>query len=96
MRETPIFKIIDLLKKKGQKFYTTICLFRKYILHAWPGGKSIELNEEIISGFDAVVISTNHSMIDNKELSVSSKCVVYTRNAMKGLKNQIENHIIKA
>ena len=100
MRESPTFKIFDLLKAKGAEiayydpFIPEVSPTRE---HAdWTGKKSIEWNKETVSNFDVVLISTNHSTIDYEELAEWSDCVVDTRNAMGGFKPKNENHIFKA
>jgi UDP-N-acetyl-D-glucosamine dehydrogenase len=49
-----------------------------------------------VSGFDVVLISTNHSTIDYADLAEWSDSVVDTRNAMSGIHPKNENHIFKA
>ena len=62
----------------------------------WTGTKSIEWNKETVSDFDAVLISTNHSTINYKELAEWSECIIDTRNAMRGIKAKSDAHIFKA
>ncbi|MBR9916551.1 nucleotide sugar dehydrogenase [bacterium] len=100
MRESPTFKIFDLLKNKGAEvsyydpFIPEVLPTRE---HAdWTGTKSIEWNKEVVSGFDVVLISTNHSTIDYADLAEWSDSVVDTRNAMSGIHPKNENHIFKA
>ena len=100
MRESPTFKIFDLLKKSGAE----VSYFDPYLPvipknrdnMEWTGTESIEWNKEIVSGFDAVIISTNHSSIDYTELAEWSGCIVDTRNAMSGVEAKEKNHIFKA
>lgn len=100
MRESPTFKIFDLLKKNGAEvsyydpFIPEVLPTRE---HAdWTGTKSIEWNKEAVSGFDAVLISTNHSTIDYAELANWNECIIDTRNAMNGIETKNENHLFKA
>lgn len=100
MRESPTFKIFDLLKNNGAEvsyydpFIPEVLPTRE---HAdWTGTKSIEWNKEVVSSFDVVLISTNHSTIDYAELAEWSDSVVDTRNAMGGIHPKNENHILKA
>lgn len=100
MRESPTFKIFDLLKEVGAEvsFYDT---YVPEILptreHAeWTGQKSIEWKKDIISQFDAVIISTDHSNINYQELADWNDCIIDTRNAMKDITSNKENHIFKA
>ena len=53
-------------------------------------------NEETISSYDAVVISTNHSDINYKELGNWNNCIIDARNAMKDYSTVKQNHIFKA
>ena len=68
MRESPTFKIFDLLKAKGAEidyydpFMPEIWEIREHAEYA--GKKTIEWDKETASGYDAVVISTNYSTID--------------------------------
>jgi len=62
----------------------------------YTGMKTVDWNKETVSGFDAVLISTNHSTIDYTELAEWSECVIDTRNAMRGIEANNENHIFKA
>jgi len=100
MRESPTFKILDLLKAKGAEtsyydpFIPEVLPTRE---HAdWTGTKSIKWDEETVSDFDAVLISTNHSTIDYAELAEWSECIVDTRNAMMRIENKSDKHIFKA
>lgn len=96
MRESPTFKIMDLLKKYG----ADVAYYDPYIPkvkptreHAeWTGVESITWNEDVISSFDAVIISTDHSDIDYKNLADWNNCIVDTRNALKNIKPQNEKH----
>lgn len=51
----------------------------------WAGKRSVDWNRETISSFDVVVISTNHSLVNYKELAEWAECIVDTRNALNGL-----------
>lgn len=100
MRESPTFKIFDLLKKNGAR----VSYFDPYIPeilptreHAeWTGIKSIEWNNKLVSEFDAVVISTNHSSINYSDLAEWSNCIVDARNALNGIEPKSKSHFFKA
>lgn len=100
MRESPTFKIFDLLKNKGAE----VSYYDPYIPeilptreHAnWTGTKTVEWGKKAISDYDVVVISTNHSSIDYKELAEWSNCIVDTRNAMREISPKNDKHIFKA
>lgn len=87
MRESPTFKIFDLLKAKGAEvsyydpFIPVVLPTRE---HAdWTRTKSIEWNKEMVSNFDAILISTNHSSINYQELLKWSECIIDSRNAIQ-------------
>jgi len=100
LRESPTFKIFDLL----DKYQAEIDYYDPYLPeiwetreHAeWTGKKSVDWNRETVSSFDAVIISTNHSDIDYSKLAEYSDCIIDTRNAMKGIKPKNDIHIWKA
>ena len=84
-RESPSFKLIELLEKQGaicevhDPFVPTIPRTREHPNLA--GRRSVALNDEVISDYDAVLITTDHDSIDYKLLVKSAKLVVDTRNA---------------
>jgi UDP-N-acetyl-D-glucosamine dehydrogenase len=86
MRESPTFVLMDGLKLRGAE----ISYFDPWIPEVmatrehrdWTGSKSVEWNEEVISSFDCIVISTAHSIINYHELHQWCNCIVDTRNAM--------------
>lgn len=100
MRESPTFKLFDLLKEKGAE----VAYYDPYIPvipgsrehQEWEGVPSIEWHENSVSSYDAVIIATDHSNINYKQLGDWSPCIVDTRNAMKGYKPKKEFHIFKA
>ena len=100
MRESPTFKLFDLLKELG----ADISYYDNYVPKVtptrehqeWTGFESIKWDQTVIEGFDGVVISTNHSDINYQELGDWSKCIIDTRNAMKNYNSSKENHIFKA
>ncbi len=100
MRESPTFKIFDLLKERGAQveyydnYIPEIPSSREHL--EWTGTKSISWQEDIISKFDAVVISTNHSEINYQQLGEWCNCIIDTRNAMKDYHTEKMNHIFKA
>ncbi len=100
MRESPTFKIFDLLKEVGaeisyyDQYIPTISETREH--KEYTGQKSIKWNKDTISGFDAVIISTNHSDINYSELANWNNCIIDTRNAMKGIEPKNEIHFFKA
>ncbi len=91
-RESPSYVLLDLLKARGAEaayydpFVPVVHMTRE---HAhWAGERSVAWNRETVQGFDAVIIATNHEVINYQELADWSPCIVDTRNAMTGLKTK--------
>jgi UDP-N-acetyl-D-glucosamine dehydrogenase len=100
MRESPTFELFDLLSELGAK----ISYYDSFIPEITPtrehadytGWKSVSWNKETVNSYDAVLISTNHSDVNYKELAEWSDCIIDTRNAMKGIVPRTDKHIFKA
>ena len=87
MRESPSLALTELLEAEGAKvtyhdpFVPTIPKTREHSQLA--GRTSVNLTPEILSGVDAVLISTNHDGLDYQMLADWAKLIIDTRNAMK-------------
>jgi UDP-N-acetyl-D-glucosamine dehydrogenase len=87
MRESPSLVLTELLEAEGAKvayhdpFVPTIPKTREHSQLA--GRTSLDLTPEIVSGFDAVLISTNHDGVDYQMMADQATLIVDTRNAMK-------------
>ncbi|MEX0685181.1 MAG: nucleotide sugar dehydrogenase [Balneolales bacterium] len=87
MRESPTYVIMDLLEKHGAKVdyhddYIPVIPITREHAH-WQGHKSVPFDQKTISGYDAVIITTNHKYIDYQKLFDWSTCIIDTRNALK-------------
>jgi UDP-N-acetyl-D-glucosamine dehydrogenase len=86
MRESPTFRIMDLLKDRKAKvsyydpYIPVITPTREHA--AWTGTPSVVLSKETVEQFDAVVVCTHHSCINWAELLSWSKLVVDTRHVV--------------
>lgn len=84
-RESPSFKIIELLKEKGadvdynDPYIPKAPRMRKHKLN----NASIQLTSENLGGYDCVVIATDHPEYDPEFIVQHSKLVVDTRNLIK-------------
>ena len=89
-RESPSYVLMDLLKARGAKvFYHDphVPVIKPTRAHPhWAGTKSVKWGRKIISGFDAVLISTAHAAINFQQLADWSPLIVDTRNVMAGIK----------
>jgi len=100
IRESPTFRILDLLDGYGAEvdYYDPhvprIKPTREY--KNWMGKESIEWSEKKIGEYDAVIISTDHSAVDYRQLAGCSDCIIDTRNCMKNITPKNDIHIWKA
>jgi len=83
-RESPSLKLIELYRERGaavdynDPYVPEIPKLRHYDLKL----KSVALNEQTVSSYDAVVIVTDHSAYDFKFIAEKAKLVIDTRNAI--------------
>ncbi len=88
MRESPAFKLFDLLKAQGAEvsYYDPhVPVITPTREHAeYTGWKSVAWNQATVSSFDLVLISTNHAKYNLAELAAWAPAIVDTRNAMSG------------
>jgi len=91
-RESPSYVLMDLLKKRG----VTVSYYDPYIPiirpsreHShWAGTQSVSWTRDVVSGFDVVLISTQHEAVNYSELAEWADCIVDARNAMVGIKTR--------
>jgi UDP-N-acetyl-D-glucosamine dehydrogenase len=85
LRESPALTMIELLQKQGAQvayndpYFPSVGKGRKYDLNM----TCTPLDQ--ISGFDCVVIATDHSSYDFAEIVARAQLVVDTRNATRGI-----------
>lgn len=99
IRESPSFKLMEILQCRGaevgdhEPHVQIISPTREHSQFA--GRESVELSQQVLSSFDAVVIATDHDAIDYALLVQSAPLIVDTRNACA--RRQIAGtHIVKA
>ncbi len=97
MRESPSIRVISLLQERGaQVDYHDPFVPKLEKGHGNPHEmSSVTLNPEVLAGYDAVMILTDHSSIDYAKVVEASKLVVDTRNATKAVRVGRER-IVKA
>jgi len=98
-RESPSYVLLDLFKARGadMSYYDPyVPVIRPTREHPhWAGTRSVSWNRETVSGFDAVVIATNHKEVNYQELADWAPCIIDTRNAMATLKTA-PGQVVKA
>ena len=87
MRESPSLVLTELLEAEGAEV-TYHDPFVPIIPHTrehdeLAGRESVDLTPETVSGFDIVLISTNHDGLDYQMLAEEAKLIIDTRNIMK-------------
>ncbi|MDP3257716.1 MAG: nucleotide sugar dehydrogenase [Bosea sp. (in: a-proteobacteria)] len=98
-RESPAFRIMELLEKRGaavsfhDRMVAEIPQSREHAEFA--GRRSVPLTKDVVAGFDATIICTDHDAVDYRNLVEWSPLVIDTRNvcARQGLTRE---HVIKA
>jgi UDP-N-acetyl-D-glucosamine dehydrogenase len=86
LRESPTLKIMEILQKRGADFDYNDPYFpqlHKMRHYDYSHMKSVPLNKETLTKYDAVLIATDHSSYDYALIVESSKLVVDSRNATK-------------
>ena len=97
-RESPSFKLIELLKMKGavveynDPFVPRTLKMRKYNLKM----RSVPLTAENLKRYDCAVIATDHSCYDYEFIAENSPLLVDTRNATRAVKAKNRKNIVKA
>ena len=98
-RESPSYRLIDLFEEKlaiVDYYDPYVPVIRPSREHSHLSGKNSEKWEEnTISEFDAVVISTAHSKVNYNELAKWSDCIIDTRNVMNGISTR-DGQVTKA
>jgi len=93
-RESPAFKIIELLESKGAKvdyndpFIPFVPKMRKFKFSK----SSVALNNKSINRYACVIIITNHSCYDYDMIFRNAKLIIDTRNSI----NRVSKKVIKA
>ena len=95
-RESPSLRVISLLNEKGAKVeYYDPFIPRLEKGHGFNYDmSSVNLSDEKLASYDAVMILTDHSAVDYNKLVETSQLVIDTRNACKNV--QKREKIIKA
>src|SRR5581483_10587928 len=86
-RESPSLKIIELLEGRGSRVdyhdphVPSIPVTREH--SGLSGRKSVDLTDELIKQYDAVLIATDHDAVDYGRIGRAAKLVIDTRNTME-------------
>lgn len=89
IRESPTFELIRLLEQRGSEtdyhdpFVETVPVTREHA--ALAGRRSVALTPEIVAGYDAVLVVTDHDAVDYAMVAAHARLVVDTRNVFHRL-----------
>lgn len=98
VRESPSFEMIELLIDRGARveysdpFVPKTWKMRKHDLNM----SSVPLTEHSIASYDAVIVSTNHSVFDYGMISRHATLVVDTRDAMRTHAPSMGSRLVRA
>lgn len=84
-RESPAFKVIELLEADGAEVITCDPHVDEFHTHHGRILHTVELNDDLLASADCAVIITNHSAFDYERIVAKSASVVDTRNATRGV-----------
>jgi len=93
LRESPSLKLLELLTARGavmeynDPYFPALHKMRHY---DFSNMKSVQLTPEQLSGYDCVLIATDHSSYDYDAIVRNAKLVVDTRNATRRVKQNRE------
>lgn len=88
-RESPAFKIISLLEKKGAEI-----AYHDFFVPELPLLKLKSISLDQLSSFDCVVIIADHSQYDWNKICKESQLIVDTRNATKHIDPDLREKVI--
>ena len=86
-RHSPALRIMELLSRCG---VTHLAYSDPYVPELEVPGtglrlRSVTLTEKMLQSFDVVVIVTDHSAFPYADIAEQARCIVDTRNALKGI-----------
>ncbi|KAB8142136.1 nucleotide sugar dehydrogenase [Chloroflexia bacterium SDU3-3] len=84
-RESPVFKVMDLLEHDGARLAMVDPFVDEFIAHDGKAHHTVRLTDELLASADCAVIITNHSAFEYERIVSLSRAVVDTRNATKAV-----------
>lgn len=94
MRESPSVQVMELVRNNGGIVHYTdphVPVFPKMREHHFDL-KSVALTPEILAGYDAVVLTTNHDRFDYEMISANARLIIDSR----GVYRAPQDNVIKA
>jgi UDP-N-acetyl-D-glucosamine dehydrogenase len=85
-RESPTFKILELLEADGAKVVTVDPHVGRFEDHHGHAYQTTPLSDELLDSADCAVVVTDHTAFDYDRIVARSKVVVDTRNATRAVR----------
>jgi UDP-N-acetyl-D-glucosamine dehydrogenase len=91
VRESPSFELMEGLDELGAKvdYHDPHVDHTPSMRHYQVSKTSVDLSPDVVAGYDAVVVATNHKVIDWPMIARRSKVIIDTRNALDGLRGNV-------
>ena len=87
-RESPAIRVIEVLEKNG----VNVEYYDPWISEYKEHGKAVqglkEISQEIVAGYDLVMVTTAHTNVDYQMVQENAKAIFDTKNVMKNIKNR--------
>lgn len=87
IRSSPAIKVIELLKPKVKSLVYHDPFVPSFTEHGLSM-RSVKMSRGLVRSVDCVVITTNHSCFDYKDIVKQARLVIDTRNATKGMRSR--------
>lgn len=82
-RESPAISVIDILENSGAEVDFYDPYIKKYRNHGTVKTGLDKIDEEIVSGYDLIMITCGHANVDYNMIQKNAKMIFDTKNAMK-------------
>jgi UDP-N-acetyl-D-glucosamine dehydrogenase len=92
-RESPAFKVIDLLEAEGAEVIAVDPYIDEFISHDGRRRRTAALDDALLQRADCAVIVTNHRRFDYQRIAELSDLVVDTRNATAAVSGDLRSKI---
>ena len=93
-RESPTFKVMELLTADGAEVLTVDPHIDEFVDHAGTRYHTTPLSDDLLAGADCVVIITHHSAFDYSRIVEHSRALVDTRNATSAVQTGREKIVL--
>ena len=92
-RESPAFKVIDLLEAEGADVTAVDPYVTEFIAHSGHVRQTTPLNDELLRSCDCAVIFTNQRAYDSQRIDELAPLIVDTRNATAAVSGDLRSKI---